>query len=370
MIKNMQTFYWKLQENCDNTSIFTQAANFIKKGEIVAFPTETVYGLGADGLNSLAVAKIFLAKGRPNDNPLILHIAEKDDILRLTTELNANAKKLIEHFWPGPLTLVVKKSALVPDAVSAGLETVAVRFPANKFAQDFIKACGCPIAAPSANISGRPSPTNAQDVKEDMQGKIAAVLDGGNCGIGLESTVVDTTDSVPTILRPGGITYEMLLEVLGAVEIDPALQGDKNFKPKAPGMKYRHYAPKAAMYLLEGNACAYLSQFIAKALSQNLKVGVLCSTKTAEELPMHDNLLLSCWGDSLHKLAGELFFLLRDFDRTCPDIILAEGVSENGIGLAIMNRMRKAAGYQIVTLDENGKLSLKNNPQLPQFMIK
>ena len=229
----MKTSYWKLQKNSDNQEIMQEAAALIRAGEVVSFPTETVYGLGADGLNPEAVAKIFAAKGRPNDNPLILHIAKKEDIAQLTTCLNANAKKLMEHFWPGPLTLIVNKSAIVPDAVSAGLETVAVRFPSNKFAQDFIRACGCPIAAPSANISGRPSPTNAQDVLEDMQGKIAGMLDGGNCGIGLESTVVDTTECwFPTILRPGGITYEMLTEVMGAVEIDPACKGDKNFKPK------------------------------------------------------------------------------------------------------------------------------------------
>ena len=247
----MKTSYWKLQKNSDNQEIMQEAAALIRAGEVVSFPTETVYGLGADGLNPEAVAKIFAAKGRPNDNPLILHIAKKEDIAQLTTGLNANAKKLMEHFWPGPLTLIVNKSAIVPDAVSAGLETVAVRFPSNKFAQDFIRACGCPIAAPSANISGRPSPTNAQDVLEDMQGKVAGMLDGGNCGIGLESTVVDTTSAVPTILRPGGITYEMLTEVMGAVEIDPALQGDKNFKPKAPGMKYRHYAPKGQLTMVE-----------------------------------------------------------------------------------------------------------------------
>ena len=211
----MKTSYWKLQKNSDNQEIMQEAAALIRAGEVVSFPTETVYGLGADGLNPEAVAKIFAAKGRPNDNPLILHIAQKEAIAQLTTGLNANAKKLMEHFWPGPLTLIVNKSAIVPDAVSAGLETVAVRFPSNKFAQDFIRACGCPIAAPSANISGRPSPTNAQDVLEDMQGKIAGMLDGGNCGIGLESTVVDTTSAVPTILRPGGITYEMLTEVMG-----------------------------------------------------------------------------------------------------------------------------------------------------------
>ena len=368
----MQTSYWKLQKNSENKEIMQQAAALINKGEVVSFPTETVYGLGADGLNPTAVAKIFAAKGRPNDNPLILHIARKEDIGQLTTGLNANAQKLIEHFWPGPLTLVVNKSDIVPDAVSAGLDTVAVRFPSNRFAQDFIRACGCPIAAPSANISGRPSPTNAQDVLEDMQGKIAAILDGGSCGIGLESTVVDTTEPVPTILRPGGITYEMLTEVMGAVEIDPALAGDKNFKPKAPGMKYRHYAPKAPVYLFEGEARSELPHIIRQAVAAGKIVGVLCGRaleRELAELVEKQQLQLSCWGDSREQLAADLFYLLRDFDRTQPDVILAEGVDEGGIGLAIMNRLRKAAGYQLITM-ENGELHLKNSATLPGFMVQ
>lgn len=365
----MQTYYWKLQNKPGDDDIIKQAASFIKQGEVVAFPTETVYGLGANGLNGEAVNKIFAAKGRPNDNPLILHIADAADIKQLTSGLTANAKNLMEHFWPGPLTMVVKKSDIVPDEVSAGLDTVGVRFPSNPFAQKFIKACGCPIAAPSANISGRPSPTNAMDVMEDMQGKIAAILDAGSCGIGLESTVVDTTEPVPVILRPGGITYEMLTEVLGAVEIDPALAGDKNFKPRAPGMKYRHYAPKAAMYLLDGDAAKLLPKFTAKALAEGKRVGVLCSEATLAKLPVSDKIIASPWGSSTEELAEKLFYLLRDFDRTQPDVILAEGVSEAGIGLAVMNRMRKAAGYQIVTL-EGGQLKIKNGTQIPSFMVQ
>lgn len=362
----MQTCYWQLQEHNEAEQAYAEAAALIQQGEVVAFPTETVYGLGADGLNGEAVTKIFLAKGRPNDNPLILHIADLKDIEPLTTGLNANARALAKAFWPGPLTLVVNKSALVPQEVSAGLPTVAVRFPANRYAQDFIKACGCPIAAPSANLSGRPSPTNAQDVLEDMQGKIAGILDGGSCAIGVESTIVDTTEAVPTILRPGGITYEMLTEVLGFVEIDKGLLDDKNFKPKAPGMKYRHYAPKASMYLLEGEATKALPAWTAKALTQGLRVGVLCSETAAKALPRSQNLLLSVW-HSKEELAAELFYLLRDFDRTCPAVILAEGVSEEGLGLALMNRMRKAAGYQEVVA-ENGCYRLKNGAQLPAFL--
>ena len=368
----------------------------MRAGEVVAFPTETVYGLGANALNAEAVAKIFAAKGRPQDNPLIVHIARKEDIAALTTGLNANARKIMEHFMPGPLTIIVPKAEIIPDVTSAGLDTVGVRFPINKYAQEFIKACGCPIAAPSANISGRPSPTNAQDVLEDMQGKVAGILDGGSCGVGLESTVVDTTSPVPTICRPGGVTYEMLTEVLGAVEIDPALLGDKDFKPIAPGMKYRHYAPKEPVYLLEGEAVACLPELVHKGLAAGLKVGVLCDEAMRQRIKLqcssraasantlgdasagacseasseqNERLLLSCWGASHEALAADLFYLLRDFDRTKPDVILAQGVSEDGIGLAIMNRLRKAAGYQIITL-ENGVLTLKGDKQLPAFMIQ
>ena len=249
----MQTIYWNLQAD-NETEILKAAGCLLRQGEVVAFPTETVYGLGADGLNGTAVAKIFAAKGRPVDNPLILHIASVEDILPLTSGLTANARALMQSFWPGPLTLIVAKSDLIPDEVSAGLDTVGVRMPSHPIAARLIKETGRPIAAPSANISGKPSPTDASAVWDDMQGKIAGVIDGGSCGIGVESTVVDTTSAVPMILRPGGITREMLEEVLGAVEIDPALEGKGDFKPKAPGMKYRHYAPQAAMYLFEGEA--------------------------------------------------------------------------------------------------------------------
>ena len=368
----METKYWKLTGTPADAEAYAEAGALVRAGQVVAFPTETVYGLGANALNPQAVAKIFAAKGRPQDNPLIVHIARKEDINSLTTGLNANARKIMEHFMPGPLTIIVPKAEIIPDVTSAGLDTVGVRFPINKYAQEFILACGCPIAAPSANLSGRPSPTNAQDVLEDMQGKVAGILDGGSCGVGLESTVVDTTSPVPTICRPGGVTYEMLTEVLGAVEIDPALLGDKNFKPIAPGMKYRHYAPKEPVYLLEGNAVELLPALVGKAVASGLRVGVLCDAAMSAQLAQlkqQEGILLSCWGESREALAADLFYLLRDFDRTKPDVILAQGVSEDGIGLAIMNRLRKAAGYQIITL-EKGVLTLKGDKQLPAFMIQ
>ena len=368
----METKYWKLTGTPADAEAYAEAGALVRAGQVVAFPTETVYGLGANALNPQAVAKIFAAKGRPQDNPLIVHIARKEDIDSLTTGLNANARKIMEHFMPGPLTIIVPKAEIIPDVTSASLDTVGVRFPINKYAQEFILACGCPIAAPSANLSGRPSPTNAQDVLEDMQGKVAGILDGGSCGVGLESTVVDTTSPVPTICRPGGVTYEMLTEVLGAVEIAPAILGDKNFKPIAPGMKYRHYAPKEPVYLLEGNAVELLPALVGKAVAAGLKVGVLCDAAMSAQLAQlkqQEGILLSCWGESREALAADLFYLLRDFDRTKPDVILAQGVSEDGIGLAIMNRLRKAAGYQIITL-EKGVLTLKGDKQLPAFMIQ
>lgn len=363
----MQTIYWNLQTE-NELDALTQAAELLRRGEVVAFPTETVYGLGADGLNGSAVAKIFAAKGRPVDNPLILHIADKTDILPLTTGLTPNARALMAAFWPGPLTLIVAKSALIPDEVSAGLATVGVRMPSHPVAARLIKLTGRPIAAPSANISGKPSPTTAPDVADDMQGKIAGIIDGGRCGIGVESTVVDTTSPVPMILRPGGITREMLEDLLGAVEVDPALAGDKDFKPRAPGMKYRHYAPQAAMYLFEGAAVSRLAASVQQA-AQSLQVGVLCSDATAALLPAAANVLVSSWGTDVAALAENLYALLRDFDKQQVDVILAEGVGEDGLGLAVMNRLRKAAGNQLVTLDA-GRLCLKSGTLLPGFMLK
>lgn len=368
----MQTIYWNLHADADSDNkaeVLQAAGRLLRQGEVVAFPTETVYGLGADGLNGAAVAKIFAAKGRPADNPLILHIARKEDILPLTSGLTANARALMEAFWPGPLTLIVDKSQLIPDEVSAGLATVGVRMPSHPVAAGLIAATGRPIAAPSANISGKPSPTDAQAVWDDMQGKIAGIIDGGSCGIGVESTVVDTTAAVPMILRPGGITREMLEAVLGAVEVDPALGGQGDFKPKAPGMKYRHYAPQAAMYLFEGEAAMQIPAVAAKAAAQGIRTGVLCSEKIAAQLPQAENMLVSAWGQDTQALAEKLYSLLRGFDKQQAELIVAEGVGEDGLGLAVMNRLRKAAGYQIVTVSD-GRLCAKSGTLLTEFMLK
>ena len=367
----METKFWEVKKNPE--AAIAEAAGLIAVGEVVAFPTETVYGLGADGLNAEAVAKIFAAKGRPADNPLILHIADTEQIYPLTSGLNANARALMDTFWPGPLTIVVPRSELVPDIVTAGLDTVAIRMPSHPVAAALIRAAGCPIAAPSANVSGKPSPTNAQDVADDMTGKVAGILDGGSCGIGVESTVVDTTSPVPTILRPGGITREMLEERLGAVEIDPALNGDPALRPKAPGMKYRHYAPKAPMYLYEGTQAAQrLAEAVLRAQKQGLHIGILCDDAVKERLEEslrrgHTAEILS-WGQGKADLAEHLYELLRDFDRVSPELIIGMGVDEKGLGLAVMNRLRKAAGYQILQAEE-GSITVKSGSGFPEFLL-
>ena len=364
----MQTHYWNLQTDTEGAAL-REAAALLKKGEAVAFPTETVYGLGADGLNGAAVRKIFEAKGRPSDNPLILHIANKEDILPLTTGLTKQAQILIDKFWPGPLTVIVAKSAVVPDEVSAGLDTVAVRMPSHPVAAELIRLAGTPIAAPSANLSGKPSPTDAETVLADMQGRIAGIVDGGACEVGVESTIVDTTGEVPVILRPGGITREQLEEVLGKVELDPALAGVEAAKPKAPGMKYRHYAPKAKMYVVETQEALQLLPAFAKEAAKAAPVAVICGGKVAEAMQRAEHLHILNWGTDKKELALKLYRLLRRCDKLGVGLILSEGVAEDGLGLAIMNRMRKAAGRQVLGADEMQEL-LKNSSQLKSFVLK
>ncbi len=320
-----------------------EAAKIIAAGGLVAFPTETVYGLGADALNAEAVGKVYAAKGRPSDNPMIVHIARASDIGRLTPMLSEDIVKLIDNFWPGPLTMVVKKKPGVPDVTTGGLDTVAVRMPDNETARALIAESGCPIAAPSANISGRPSPTKYQHVIEDLSGKIDAILCGEDCRVGIESTVIDMTSEVPTILRPGILTREQISAVLGReVGIDPTLMikeipraEDYGFKPKAPGMKYRHYAPKAKMIVVEGSRDKVRAEIERlRALNEQLgnKVGVILFEEQAFIEAAHD-----------------LFADLREQDENGVDLILAGALSDrDGVGFAVMNRMLKSAGYNIV----------------------
>ncbi|WP_346355207.1 L-threonylcarbamoyladenylate synthase [Azotosporobacter soli] len=345
----METRYLTIRREAPDEEIMQIAAALLREGRLVAFPTETVYGLGANGLDCAAVKAIYLAKGRPSDNPLILHIAKPEDAARLAREINANARALMAAFWPGPLTLVLPRRDSVPDAVTGGLDSVAIRLPNCPVARRLIELAGVPIAAPSANTSGRPSPTTAQAVIDDLAGRIDAVLDGGPCGIGLESTVVDCTTPVPTILRPGGITREQLEAVLGEVEIDAALTQPKE-TPRSPGMKYKHYAPKAPLFLFEGEAEATAAALLAEvkaALGRGEKVGALVDETTALLLPQET--VTVCYGPrgDIKAAAARLYTALRSFDRQAVAVIYATGVAEDGLGLALMNRLRKASGYQI-----------------------
>lgn len=320
-----------------------EAAAIIRDGGLVAFPTETVYGLGADALNPDAVAKVYEAKGRPSDNPMIVHIARASDIGQLTPRLSSTIVTLIENFWPGPLTLVVKRKDGVPDRTTGGLDTVGVRMPDSKVALELINRAGCPIAAPSANLSGKPSPTRVQDVIEDLNGKVDAILEGPDCRVGIESTVLDVTGDVPTILRPGIITAENIEAAIGKkIKVDPALYvnrprdvSDEDFQPKSPGMKYKHYAPKADMTVIEGNREKVKSEIERlRVLNERLgnKVGVILFEEQAFIEAAHD-----------------FFARLRDLDRQGVDLILAGALSDtDGVGFAVMNRMLKSAGYNIV----------------------
>lgn len=329
----------------DNFNILSQAVEILDRGDLVAFPTETVYGLGADGLNPDAVEKIFLAKGRPQDNPLILHISDFKMLEELSSGDLTQAKILAEKFWPGPMTLVLKKSNIVPDIITGGLDTVALRLPANEIARDLIRKLGRPIAAPSANISGRPSPTDARTTLEDLDGKIPLIIDGGSTAVGLESTVIDLTEEDPVILRPGAITVEMLREIFPSSKIDLSLVSADQV-PKSPGQKYKHYAPKAEAYLLKGSLLEKvnrLSDFIKEKTDK--KIGVMGSSQLLSlfQASQIETIDLGPWED-LDQVASKIFKGLRDLDRKNVDIIVVEAFSEEGLGLAIMNRLKKSTG--------------------------
>lgn len=329
-----------------------EAARIIQAGGLVAFPTETVYGLGANALNEDAAKKIYAAKGRPSDNPLIAHISCVGELEPLVSRIPEAGRKLAEAFWPGPLTMVFPKSERVPHGTTGGLETVAVRMPSDPVANRLIALAGVPIAAPSANTSGRPSPTTAQHVWQDMNGKIEMILDGGPVGIGVESTIVDVSGDVPTLLRPGAVTIEMLEAVVGPVEIDPALQGPpkEGVRPKAPGMKYRHYAPHADLMLVEGEIDAVIARinFLTKEkLGQKYRVGVICTDETRDRYSYGE---IRSVGERTREetIAHNLFAVLREFDDLDVDYIYSESFSAEHLGQAIMNRLTKAAGYHVI----------------------
>lgn len=332
------------------TEWIKEAAQLIREGQLVALPTETVYGLGANAMDAHACQEIFKVKGRPQDNPLIVHISDLAMVKRLVEEWTPQAALCADKFWPGPLTLVLEKTAFVPDVVSGGLGTVAIRMPQHPVALELIKEAGVPIAAPSANLSGKPSPTKGIHVWKDLKGKIPLILDGGPCAVGVESTVLDLTGEVPTVLRPGGITKEQLEEVLGEVAVDrPA----PNQAPKAPGMKYRHYAPKGELTLLIGerkNVIRKIKDELRKGHSRLKKVGILCTLESAPELhsQLPDLLFVLGAEDHPEEVAGNLYQGLRLCDEQGMDMILAEGVSEKGLGFAIMNRLQKASGQRVI----------------------
>ena len=326
-----------------------EAAQLIRKGELVGMPTETVYGLGANALDEEAVKKIFEAKGRPGDNPLIVHVSSLEEIPPLVREIPDAAKRLMEAFWPGPMTLILPKSEKIPSCVSAGLDTVGIRLPASEAARDLIRESGCPIAAPSANRSGRPSPTTAQHVFEDMDGRIPMILDGGDSEVGVESSVIDATGEVPVILRPGGITPEMVEEVLGSVAVDehvmsPLAEGDI---VRSPGMKYKHYAPKAKTVIFDGKAENVIAAICAR-YDAAAAAGETPAILGFDEHDFGGRTRISLGSVKRpQEAAARLFAALRELDERGETVALCEAVEATGIGLAVMNRMGRAAGFDI-----------------------
>lgn len=349
----MKTKLIRVNEQHIDASLLREAGNIIKEGGLVAFPTETVYGLGGDALNPLSSEKIYRAKGRPSDNPLIIHIADMDDLGVVAREVPESARKLAKIFWPGPLTMIFHKSERVPYETTGGLDTVAVRMPLHPVARELIRASGGFIAAPSANRSGRPSPTLAKYVTEDMDGRIEMIIDGGDVEIGLESTIVDLTTEEPTILRPGYITKQMLEDVVHEVEEDCTMMcADTGQAPKAPGMKYRHYAPKGDMTIVTGDAgrvAEYINEQIAVYKKQNKKTGVIGTDESISSY--HADVCRSVGrADDEKMVARNLYSVLRQMDDEDVEIIYAESFETSGIGQAIMNRLLKAAGHRVVSV--------------------
>lgn len=351
----MKTEFATIERKAIDMQRIEQASRILCAGGLVAFPTETVYGLGANGLDEEACKRIYEAKGRPSDNPLILHIANEKQLYQIAKNISPLAKKLMERFCPAPLTLILEKTEIVPDIVTGGLQTVAVRIPQDEIAKALIERADIPIAAPSANLSGKPSPTKAKHVMEDLDGKIDMVLDGGETVYGLESTIIDMSGSVPILLRPGAITIEMLEEVLGKICIPEHLLNDGiDIKiPKAPGMKYKHYAPKASVILVSGEqeaVCKRIQELTIIERANGKKVGILATNQTKEIYEREEcgaDIILSLGNQNdLKEIGANLFACLREFDAYDIGLIYSEVCSEEAEGLAIMNRLKKASGYQ------------------------
>lgn len=349
----MVTIIEKVNSFLHEEIVIEKAASIIKSGGLVAFPTETVYGLGANGLDKKAAYKIYHAKGRPADNPLILHIDSVKSVYSLAENVCENAKKAMEKFWPGPLTIILEKSEIVPYEVTSGLSTVAIRFPQNRIALSLIKKSGVPIAAPSANSSGKPSPTRASHVAYDLSGKIDMIIDGGPCKFGIESTIVDFTSNIPVILRPGSITkydLEQCLncEVYEKYSLDS--QNNVNFPPKAPGMKYKHYSPSAKVFIICGdpeNVIIKINELVELAKTDKLKPGVLASNQQKQYYKC-DFVLAAGDRDLPETIGRNLFKMLRKFDHYGIDVVYAEGYTFEKVGAAVMNRLIKASENNII----------------------
>jgi L-threonylcarbamoyladenylate synthase len=329
------------------------AAGFVRRGGLVAFPTETVYGLGADALNAKAVLALFEAKKRPLDNPPIVHVSHVKDVRRLAEHVSSEAERLMQEFWPGPLTLIFNRSKTVPNVTVAGLDTIAIRMPRHNVALALIKESNCPISAPSANLAGKPSPTLAKHVLDDLNGRIDAVLDAGPTSIGVESTVLDLTVNPPQVLRPGGTSFELLKKTLDRVELNPVVTAEKPLpveKARSPGVKHKHYAPDADVVVVEGDLSAIVEKVVELTKvykHRGSTVGVLCTDETAQ---YYDADVVKSLGSrsDLAGVARSLFRVLREFNLEKVDVIVAEGLPLEGLGLAVMNRLRKAAGYNII----------------------
>lgn len=350
----MNTIYEVAGEQDEAT--FETAARILKSGGLVAFPTETVYGLGGDALSCEAAGKIYAAKGRPSDNPLIVHIARLDSVYDLACDISDDAIRLMEAFWPGPLTIVLKKKSIVPDATTGGLDTVAIRMPSHPAALKLIESSGVYIAAPSANLSGRPSPTTARHVKSDMDGRIDMIIDGGPVGIGIESTIVDMTGDMPTILRPGYVTPEMIKSIVGKVAIDPAIADmNSSLRPKAPGMKYTHYAPKGELSIVEGerlNVARKINSLVAEKEALGYKTGIICDTENVELYSESKCTHIFDAGSKKNEItvSAGLYSILRKCDDIGAMYIYSESFEEGDMGYAIMNRLIKAAGHRIINV--------------------
>ena len=354
----MKTKILKVTGHALEPAFFREAGQILRNGGLVAFPTETVYGLGGNALDADASAKIYAAKGRPSDNPLIVHISSMEELPPLVKRIPEEAERLAAAYWPGPMTIIFEKSSLIPDTTSGGLKTVAVRMPSDPVAQALIRAAGVPIAAPSANTSGRPSPTEAKHVIEDMDGRIEMIIDGGPVDVGVESTIVDLTGEKPMLLRPGAVTLPMLEAVLGEVLLDPVLTKPMapGMHPKAPGMKYRHYAPRAEMILVEGSQEAVvrtIGKHAAEAAAEGKRVGIIATEETRGRYHTGDIKCIGTRSDQA-SVAHNLFAVLRAFDDDGVDVIYSESFPAGGLGLAIMNRMMKAAGHHRIVTASDG----------------